>query len=119
MAIDRRVQRTWTALFDALVRLIRTMPYAEISVGDILAEADIGRSTFYAHFRSKDELLDRSLDRLKHLLVATIAAEGGADKSFWACTKTLFEHLGEYRDIHAALREDRGGEVLHAALTRV
>ena len=39
MAIDRRVQRTRTALYDALVRLIRRMPYAQISVDDVLVEA--------------------------------------------------------------------------------
>lgn len=122
MAIDRRIQRTRTALYDALVRLIRAKPYAEISVGDILAEADIGRSTFYAHFHSKDELLDRSLDRLKQLLVSTIA-EAGTGASFWDASRTLFEHLAEYRDIHATLddgpRNGRGGEVLQGALNRV
>ena len=120
MAIDRRVQRTRTALYDALVRLILRMPYAQISVEHVLVEADVGRSTFYAHFRSKDELLERSLDRLKQLLVTTIAEkQGDGPPSFWHCSSTLFEHLAEYRDIHATLGDGRGGEVLHAALARV
>lgn len=120
MAIDRRVQRTRTALYDALVRLIRRMPYAQISVDDVLVEADVGRSTFYSHFRSKDELLERSLDRLKQLLLTTIAArQGDAGPSFWLCSRVLFEHLAEYRDVHATLSDGRGGEVLHAALARV
>ncbi|MGO4838809.1 helix-turn-helix domain-containing protein, partial [Rhizobiaceae sp. 2RAB30] len=62
MAIDRRVARTRTALYDALVALIRLKAYEEITVEDILREADIGRATFYAHFTSKDDLLERSLD---------------------------------------------------------
>ena len=120
MAIDRRVQRTRTALYDGLVQLIRIKPYGAISVDDILRQADVGRSTFYAHFRSKDELLDRSLERLKHLLLATMAERSGATKpSFWLCSDMLFAHLAEYRDIHAALGGGRGGEVLHAGLTRV
>ena len=44
MAIDRRVQRTRTALYDALVHLIRIKPYRDISVDDILRQADVGRS---------------------------------------------------------------------------
>lgn len=120
MPIDRRVQRTRTALYDALVRLIRRMPYGQISVEDILVEADVGRSTFYAHFRSKDELLDRSLERLKHLLVDTIASQPAGGEPFdQNCSRVLFEHVGEYRDIHATLSDGHGGEVLHAALGRV
>ncbi len=120
MAIDRRVQRTRTALYDALVHLIRIKPYRDISVDDILRQADVGRSTFYAHFRSKDELLERSLERLRHLLVTTIAARSdGEEPSFWLCSDVLFAHLAEYRDIHTTLEGGRGGEVLHAALSRV
>jgi AcrR family transcriptional regulator len=120
MAIDRRVQRTRTALYDALVRLIRRKPYSDISVEDVLVEADIGRSTFYAHFRSMDDLLDRSLDRLKALLQRAIGeAELMSPAGEWDCTRVLFDHVGEYRDIHATLADNRGGEVLQAALARV
>ena len=120
MAIDRRVQRTRTALYDALVRLIRRKPYGEISVEDILVEADVGRSTFYAHFRSRDELLDRSLDRLKALLLDAVAAEDAAGgEQSWDCTSLLFSHVAEYRDVHSTLADNRGGEILHAGLARV
>ena len=120
MPIDRRVQRTRTALYDALVRLIRRKPYEDISVEDILIEADVGRSTFYAHFRSRDDLLDRSLDRLKALLLDSIAGQAAADpEREWDCTGPLFSHVAEYRDIHASLAGRRGGEVLRAAIDRV
>ena len=46
MAIDRRVARTRAALYDALVALMLRRPYAEIDVQDIVAEANVGRSTF-------------------------------------------------------------------------
>lgn len=54
---DRRVTRTARLLRDALASLIHEKPYASIAVKEILARADVGRSTFYAHFRDKDELL--------------------------------------------------------------
>jgi AcrR family transcriptional regulator len=120
MAIDRRVQRTRTALYDALVRLIRRKPYGRISVEDILVEADVGRSTFYAHFRSKDELLDRSLDRLKALLLEEARGKGEDAGTLARVSRVLFAHVGEYRDIHASLSGDRqGSHVLHGALARV
>ncbi len=54
---DRRVRRTQQRLHDALGDLIREKPYDAIAVKEILHRADVGRSTFYAHFSDKDELL--------------------------------------------------------------
>ncbi|MCV0394734.1 MAG: TetR/AcrR family transcriptional regulator [Rhizobiaceae bacterium] len=119
MAIDRRVARTRTALADALVALIRRKPYDEITVEDILVEANVGRATFYAHFTSKDDLLARSLDRLRALLVA--AFEGNDDAPFprgpsWSPSRTLFEHVAQFADVQSALGAGRGGPILWAAL---
>jgi AcrR family transcriptional regulator len=120
MTVDRRVQRTRTALYDALVRLIRMKPYDEISVADILGEADVGRSTFYAHFTSKDDLLARSLDRLKALLTevagAQEAAMAGRDATTREVSRALFAHVAEYRDIPLALAGGRGATIVSGAI---
>lgn len=120
MGIDRRVARTRTALYDALVALIRAKDYAAITVEDILAEANVGRSTFYAHFTSKDDLLQRSLERLRDLLVGVQQGSGhGADGSNWDPARALFEHVGEYADVQAALAGGHGGAVLREAVDKV
>lgn len=49
--------RTRRLLFDALLDLLRERDYDTITVQQILDRADVGRSTFYAHFRNKDHLL--------------------------------------------------------------
>jgi AcrR family transcriptional regulator len=116
MAIDRRVMRTRTALYDALVSLIRRKDYALITVEDILAEANVGRSTFYAHFTSRDNLLERSLERLKALLVSV--QEVGAEEG-WDQARALFEHVSEYADVQAALSGGHGGAVLREAMDKV
>lgn len=54
---DRRIVRTSTQLKQALYALILEKPYERITVQDILDRANIGRSTFYAHFQDKDDLL--------------------------------------------------------------
>ncbi len=115
MAIDRRVARTRTALYDALVRLIRVKDYDLITVEDILREADVGRSTFYAHFTSKDELLARSLERLRTLLVK--AREDG--ESGWSPSRALFEHVAEFADVQFALAGGRGGAIVREAVDEV
>jgi len=124
MAIDRRVARTRHALYEALVRLIRDMDYDAISVEHILQEANVGRSTFYAHFTSKDDLLRASLERLKALLVATrekhaAALREGTATEVWDPSRALFEHVAEFTDIQLALAGGRGGAVLHDAINAV
>jgi AcrR family transcriptional regulator len=54
---DRRVDRTHSRLHEALVSLIGEKSYDSIVVKEILSRADVGRSTFYTHFRDKDDLL--------------------------------------------------------------
>jgi AcrR family transcriptional regulator len=119
MAIDRRVVRTRTALADALVALIRRMDYDQITVEDVLTEANVGRATFYAHFTSKDDLLHKSLERLRALLVA--AFEGHPDAPFpldpsWSPSRTLFEHVAEFSDVLSALGNGRGGAILRTGI---
>lgn len=66
--MDRRVARTRNLLQDALVSLIAEKGYDAITVQDILDKADVGRSTFYAHFLDKQDLLMGGLERLKAAL---------------------------------------------------
>lgn len=53
---DRRVQRTRELLQKALIQLISQRRYDEITIQDIADHANVGRTTFYLHYLSKDEL---------------------------------------------------------------
>jgi AcrR family transcriptional regulator len=59
--IDRRTQRTRAALHDALASLVHEKSYDDVVVKEILGRAHVARSTFYAHYRDKTDLLEQSI----------------------------------------------------------
>jgi AcrR family transcriptional regulator len=59
---DRRIERTRTALRAALVDLVLSEGYENVGVDDVVRRADVGRSTFYMHYRTKDDLLRQILE---------------------------------------------------------
>lgn len=61
--IDRRVLRTREALRDALSELIQEKGYDEITIEEITERANIGRATFYLHYKDKEDLLMEEFHR--------------------------------------------------------
>src|SRR5215208_1635698 len=97
---DRRSQRTRHLLSEALVQLIREKDYNAITVSDIIERANVGRSTFYAHYRDKDDLFVGELDRVIEVLGQRIPDR--EEMPFFP-SLGLFQHVGEEYELYKAL----------------
>ena len=101
--MDKRQQKTRQAIFQAFSDLLEGHRYESITVQQIIDRANIGRSTFYAHFDTKDDLL-RSLctDIFHHVFTQnptqayTHAHQGHPDTLEWKLEHLLY-HLQEHR----------------------
>ncbi len=62
--IDRRVRRTRRALQEALIQLILEQGYDSVTIEEITDRADLGRTTFYLHFKDKEELFMHAIDTI-------------------------------------------------------
>ncbi|GAA1506736.1 TetR/AcrR family transcriptional regulator [Sphaerisporangium rubeum] len=113
---DRRVRRTRQAIQRALVELILEKGYEAVTVTDVIERADIGRSTFYAHYTSKQEVLFGNLDRFTRFLREASAGSPGKLFSF---SLAMFQHVHEQRTLLRALIGRRGGTVVVAHAEKV
>lgn len=100
---DARTRRTHRALSEALVSLMVAREFADITVGDVLERAGIGRTTFYTHFRNKEDLLLSDTERFIRLLDAHFSAGVGSSRRV-APLAELAAHVGEYAAFAAALQ---------------
>lgn len=93
--MDRRQKKTREAIFHAFCDLLSKKHYHQITVGEIIERADIGRATFYAHFETKDFLLKELCEELFcHIFDATGEGEESHQHIFHCdAPPSVFLHL--------------------------
>jgi len=123
-AMDRRVPRTRAMLQHALMSLIQKKGYEAITIKDICDAANVGRSTFYAHYTSKDDLKRSGLDdHLRSLLVDrqrdVLATAGDIRARSLGFSLTMFEHARDHLNLYRALVGGRGGAVVLGSIRQI
>jgi len=100
--VDRRILRTRDRLGDALIALIQEKAFDDITVQEVLDRAKVGRSTFYVHYRDKDDLFMSDVEEF--LEAFSMALSHHKDKSDRvAPVKEFFAHVGEGKQLYDAL----------------
>jgi AcrR family transcriptional regulator len=101
---DVRIRRTQERLGMALLQLILEKPFDSVTVQDVLDRAAVGRSTFYLHFRDKNDLLLSQLEMFLEIMSTTLSARKERSHRLAPVTE-MFEHIGEQKRIYRALAE--------------
>ncbi len=97
--MDRRQRKTREAIFSAFTKMLSVKKFSQITVGDIIELADIGRATFYAHFETKEYLLKEFCQELFCHIFDARNEEQNGHKHIFYCESTddailhLFRHL--------------------------
>jgi len=115
--VDRRIQRTRQLLQDALITLILQKGYDKITVQDIIDEANVGRSTFYAHYLDKDDLMAGAMELLREELHQHMAGTDNGDEQEAAIASlALFRHTREQHHLYKAMIGGKGIDIVVTVL---
>jgi AcrR family transcriptional regulator len=113
--IDRRVERTSIALQRAMIELVKEHGYDYVEVQHITERANIGRSTFYTHFKNKEDVLLRSLDGLHEAMRNAWLQqlrESGERLGQGMFVMPFITHFGEAVDLWRAFATGDGAEIV-------
>jgi AcrR family transcriptional regulator len=103
--VDARTQRTTTALAYALIQLIQESGrFEDITVEQILERAGVGRTTFYSHFRSKEDVLHSTYEGVFGLHKDQLKQDAGAKARLFPVSEFL-AHIAGARPVMVAFRK--------------
>lgn len=103
---DLRVIKTQNLLYQTLVDLLKDKPFEEIKVSDICSTALINRSTFYAHYNDKYELLSSYINSLKDALTKELEKNENISTSkeyYMEMIKLFLDHIDEKKDVYISV----------------
>jgi AcrR family transcriptional regulator len=101
---DERIRRTHERLGRALVALIQEKPIQRVTVQEVLDRASVGRSTFYLHFRDKNDLLLSQLEKFLETMSTALSLR--KEKSHRVVpVAEMFAHIGSQKKLYRALAD--------------
>ena len=99
---DRRIERTRNRLGNALIALIQEKPIDEVKVREVLDRAGVGPSTFYVHYRDKDDLFLSELEQGLEMWSTTLSRQQEISNRV-APVAEFFAHVASAKRLYRAL----------------
>lgn len=97
-------EKTVDRIHSALISLMKKKDYENITVSDIIQEGKVSRSTFYAHFKNKDDVLDQLSGHIfSHVFSSGLTKEKGHDFS----SQDVFDYSHLISHIFYHFKEDK------------
>jgi AcrR family transcriptional regulator len=110
---DRRARRSQRVLREALFSLILEKGYDAVTIEDITGRADLGRTTFYLHYKDKEDLLLQCIQETVGELVEEISKmmpsdNRSSDKNVPDPIYFIFEHAAQNADLYRIILRGEG-----------
>lgn len=116
---DRRVNRTRRNLRNALMTLILEKGYDSVTIEEITRRADVGRTTFYLHYKDKEDLLIENIDAIIDEFIEQISSvplsawamsleEDGSLGEGLSPAMLVFQHAAENADLYRVMLRGEG-----------
>ncbi len=130
-SLDRRSRRTRHALQAALISLILEKGYDSVTIEEVTERADLGRTTFYLHFRDKEELLMHAIDTIcddfiqqHEALLAMVNTSNTDEHTFQENIDErilyhIFTHARENADLYKVMLRGEGGATASKRFTQI
>ena len=124
--MSRNEEKSRESINRALERLIQRQDYSTINVSDIISESGVARSTFYSHYKSKDDVLIGIADNIfEHVLSNHLTSEKRHDFSsspafaYRDIVEHTFCHFSEDRDLIKAIFTSSASHLFAETLNKV
>jgi len=121
--VDRRLQRTRALLQEAMKSMIVEKGYEAVTVQDIIDRANVGRSTFYAHFADKENLLLSGLEDLRAALkqhqALALQTSGEPHERGFGFSLAMLEHAKGHAPLYRAMVGKKSGGVVLQRLNQM
>lgn len=95
---DRRVTKSKKAILAAMYSLLEENSFQKISVNDICARSQLSRSTFYAHFEDKYDLMRFALEALNEE-INNVARELEPRDRLKAVLQSIYDNSTIYKNL--------------------
>lgn len=104
--MNKKEEKTIALLVSTLAKLIQKEDYADITISELIEESGVSRSTFYSHFKKKDDVLNEVCDDIFHHVFSVHLQEEErhdfSHESVLDCRHIvlhLFYHVQEQREV--------------------